>query len=142
MSEFLNEPDESPEDDDELTADEEAFLNDLPPAEQQFIRDVAGLDPEEDAEAIENRMRRLDQDRMNDSRREWKAAYGFDHECSCATDVESGNVREVPVCYLGACSDAFDELRRVRAFLYCIATAPTKEAATLKALAAEAFHGR
>lgn len=139
MSEFLNEPDESPEDD--LNSDEEEFISSLPPAEQQFIRDVAGLDPESDADAIENRMRRLDQDRMNDSRREWRMAYGFDHECSCATDVENGNVQEVPACYLGACSDAFDELRRVRAFLYCIATAPTKEAKTLQALAAEAFHG-
>lgn len=141
MSEFLNEPDESPENDDEMTDDEAEFIASLPPAEQQFIRDVAGLDPMEDAEAIESRMRRLDQDRMNDARREWKLAYGFDHECSCATDAETGNVAEVPKCYLGACSDAFDELRRVRAFLYCIATAPTKEAATLKALAAEAFHG-
>lgn len=139
MSEFFEE--HEGESEEELTPEDAAFIESLPPAEREFIRDISGLDPVSDAEEIENRMRRLDQDRMNDARREWQLAYGFDHECSCATDTETGNTAEVPKCYLGACSDAFDALRRARAFLYCIATAPTKEAATLKALAAEAFHG-
>lgn len=140
MSEFFEERDPGDESDD-LSADEREFIESLPPADRDFIESIANLDPEVDAEEIERRVIKFDQDRMNDSRREWHMAYGFDHECSCSTDIESGNVQEVPVCYLGACSDAFDALRRARAFLYCIATAPTKEPSTLKALAAEAFHG-
>ena len=95
----------------------------------------------EDEEDVIRQLRKLDQDRVNDTRREWQFAYGFDHECSCATDIEEGKTVEIPLCYGEACSNAFAGLRRARAFLYAIATSPTKEASILKALAAEAFHG-
>lgn len=94
------------------------------------------LDPDE----AEQMLRKLDQDRVNDTRLEWKAMYGFDHECSCAADIEEGNTLTIPACYGGAAAEAFDNLRRVRVFLYAIATSPTNEAGILKALAAEAFH--
>ena len=98
-------------------------------------------DADEADEEMSARLRKLDQDRVNDTRREWQAMYGFDHECSCGTDTEEGNVVQIPMCYAGAAAEAFDNLRRVRAFVYAIATSPTKEASILKALAAEAFHG-
>lgn len=94
-----------------------------------------------DADEAESILRKLDQDRVNDGRRAWQMAYGFDHECSCATDMEEGNTVVISRCYGGAAVEAFDNLRRVRAFLYAIATSPTEEASILKALAAEAFHG-
>jgi hypothetical protein len=97
-------------------------------------------DDEADEEVI-SRLRKLDQDRVNDARKEWQAMYGFDHECSCATDTEEGNTLTIPMCYAGAAAEAFDNLARVRSFLYAIATSPTKEASILRALAAEAFHG-
>ena len=94
-----------------------------------------------DLDEIEGKLIRLDQDRVNDTRLEWRAMYGFDHECSCATDVEEGKVRTVPACYLGAAADAFEELRRVRGFLFAIASSPSKEPEVLKLLAEEAFEG-
>lgn len=94
---------------------------------------------DDEAEAL---LRKLDQDRVNDARREWMQMYGFDHECSCATDIEEGKTVEIPLCYAEASSNAFDALRRARAFLYAIATSPTQEAGILKALAAEAFGAR
>ena len=108
------------------------------PNESMFDPEDAELDGEDEAAAI---FRKLDQDRVNDARLEWQAMYGFDHECSCATDMEEGKTVTISACYAGAANDAFDNLRRVRAFLYAIATSPTKEAGILKALAAEAFHG-
>lgn len=114
--------------------------------EEVSFQEFFGVDPEEADEeelsnAVQSKLMKLDQDRMNDARKEWQFMYGFDHECSCAADVEEGRTSEVPICYLGAARDAFSNLRRVRGFLYAIATSPTKEAEILKALAAEAFHG-
>jgi hypothetical protein len=97
------------------------------------------FDPEDEETVAQ--LRKLDQDRVNDSQREWLMMYGFPHECSCAADMENDNTQAVAVCYLGAAEEAFDHLRRTRAFLYAIATSPTKEASILKALAAEAFGG-
>lgn len=96
----------------------------------------------EDEEAmayVEAQLRKLDQDRVNDTRREWQAMYGFDHECSCATDMEEGKTVEVSLCYAEACDNAFTALRKARAFLYAITTSPSENATTLKALAGEAF---
>lgn len=93
----------------------------------------------EDMDNVERQLRKLDQDRVNDGRKEWREAYGFDHECSCAVDIETGKTVEIPACYAEACDNAFASLRRARAFLYAIASSPSKEASILKALAAEAF---
>lgn len=106
------------------------------PSEEELEGEV----PEEMHEMI-SRLRKLDQDRVNDDQRSWLAMYGFPHECSCAADVESGNIREVPVCYLGAAAEAFDHLRRVRSFLYAIATSPSNNPEVFQTLAAEAFYG-
>jgi hypothetical protein len=105
--------------------------------ESEFSFD--GEPTDEEMEEVIAKLRKLDQDRVNDQQREWLTMYGFPHECSCASDVEEGNVQEVPVCYLGAAEQSFDALRRSRAFLYAIGTSPSQEPATLKALALEAF---
>lgn len=99
-------------------------------------------EPTPEEEEIMAQLRKLDQDRVNDTRKEWLEMYGFDHECSCAVDAENGKMVEVTECYAEACENAFSGLRRARAFLYAIATSPSLESSTLKALAAEAFASR
>ena len=105
------------------------------------MEDEFQFSPEEGGEEADKLLRKLDQDRVNDARKEWYIMYGFDHECSCATDAEEGRTVEISACYAEACDNAFAALRRARGFLYAIATSPTKQAEILKALAAEAFHG-
>lgn len=109
--------------------------------EEHEFENESPFDPDMDPEEAESLLRKLDQDRVNDGRRNWQVAYGFDHECSCATDIEEGNTVTISRCYAGAAAQAFDQLRRVRAFLYAISTSPSNEASILKALAAEAFAG-
>lgn len=122
---------------------EDAFdESNLPTFEEFFGVDPDVADQSELLAAIDSKLMKLDQDRMNDSRKEWQFMYGFDHECSCASDAESGNTGTVPVCYLGAAREAFENLRRVRGFLYAISTSPSEDPDILKALAAEAFSGR
>lgn len=105
---------------------------------QEVAREVFNEMSEEEIDAM---FRKLEQDRVNDQRREWLEMYGFDHECSCAADVEEGRVVEVPACYAGACDEAFVALRKARGFLFAIATSPSQSPAILKALAKEAFAG-
>ena len=107
------------------------------------LGDIIGdvLFGEMDDEEREQFFLKIEQDRTNDSLDEWRAMYGFDHECSCATDIDEGKTVTISECYAGACDNAFDALRKTRAFLYAIATSPTKESSVLKALAAEAFAG-
>lgn len=45
---------------------------------------------------------------------EFKEKYGFDHECRCAEDWESGNLGVVAVCYLNMCRDALEALAKER----------------------------
>lgn len=96
------------------------------------------MDPEE----VEGFFRKIQQDTVNDALPEWKALYGFDHECSCASDLESGNTVTISKCYAGACDQAFEELRRARLFLYAIATSPSVRASTLRRIAEEGFTGK
>lgn len=119
--------------------------SDLPedPFTQEEIDEIANevlndMDPDQ----VDAFFRKLGQDEINDSLPEWKAMYGFDHECSCATDMEEGRTVTISKCYAGACDQAFDELRRARLFLYAIATSPSVRPSTLRRIAAEGFEGQ
>lgn len=110
-----------------------------PEESDEIANDVLNnMDPED----VEGFFRKLQQDTVNDSLSEWKALYGFDHECSCASDMEEGNVVTISRCYAGAADQAFDELRRARLFLYAIATSPSVRASTLRRIAEEGFIGK
>lgn len=95
------------------------------------------LDPEDQ----ESLLRKHVQDDVNDNLDEWKLVYGFEHECSCAEEAANGEFTEITRCYAGACEQAFQELRRVREFLFAIATSPIQNVDTIKAMAEEAFRG-
>jgi hypothetical protein len=70
----------------------------------------------------------------------WKSMYGFDHDCKCSEDVDSGNLESVPACFLEAVDQAFPALRKMRGYLFTIATAPISDVAALKSLAAAALN--
>jgi hypothetical protein len=53
-----------------------------------------------------------EQDELNGSDL-FRQKYGFDHDCTCANDWDTGNVGLVSVCYLGMVSDALDTLEKV-----------------------------
>lgn len=84
---------------------------------------------------------RMEQERTNENHDEWLRQYGFEHNCRCADDVETGNVGEAPECYLKAAHQAFEGLRSARAVLLAIAEADTDDADLLKQLATEAIYG-
>lgn len=55
-----------------------------------------------------------DQDAVNNSD-DFRARFGFDHECHCADDWAVGNLGVVAVCYLNMCRDAMEHLATARA---------------------------
>lgn len=135
--------DEPTENTNESELPEDPFTEEEMEALQEEINEIANnvLD-EMDPDEVESFFRKLGQDEINDSLDQWKAMYGFDHECSCATDMESGNTVTISRCYAGAADQAFDALRRARLFLYAIATTPSVRASTLRRIAEEGFEGR
>lgn len=54
-----------------------------------------------------------DQDAVNNSD-DFRARFGFDHECHCADDWAIGNLGVVAVCYLNMCRDAMEHLASAR----------------------------
>ena len=54
-----------------------------------------------------------DQDAVNNSD-DFRARFGFDHECHCADDWAVGNLGVVAVCYLNMCRDAMEHLAAAR----------------------------
>ena len=93
----------------------------------------------EDADAL---FARLEQDYANEHTMDlMKVLYGVEHNCRCGEDIEEGNIEEVPRCYLDMTDQAFRVLKRHRAFLSGIATSPSEDADTLKAMAEEALLG-
>lgn len=73
------------------------------------------FEPEDDDEVSEVEYQQ-DQDAINDSD-DFRARYGFDHQCSCADDWSVGNLGVVAVCYLNMCRDALEHLANARAEL-------------------------
>lgn len=130
MSELMPEPEDNQEPEAADWSEEE-----IEALADQIGEAFEDLTPEE----AESLVRKATQDDVNDNPAEWRMLYGFDHECSCAEEASNGEFVEITRCYQGACEQAFDELRRARQFLFAIATSPSQEASTLRALAEEAF---
>jgi hypothetical protein len=70
------------------------------------------FEPSEDDEVSEVEYQD-DQDAVNNSD-DFRARFGFDHECHCADDWSVGNLGVVAVCYLNMCRDAMEHLASAR----------------------------
>lgn len=71
------------------------------------------FEPEDDDEVSEVEYQE-EQDAVNNSD-DFRARFGFDHECHCADDWAIGNLGVVAVCYLNMCRDAMEHLAVARA---------------------------
>ena len=70
------------------------------------------FEPNEDDEVSDVEYQE-DQDAVNNSD-DFRARFGFDHECHCADDWAVGNLGVVAVCYLNMCRDAMEHLATAR----------------------------
>lgn len=67
----------------------------------------------EDGDEVSEVEYQEDQDAVNNSD-DFRARFGFDHECHCADDWAVGNLGVVAVCYLNMCRDAMEHLASAR----------------------------
>lgn len=70
----------------------------------------------EDGDEVSEVEYQADQDAVNNSD-DFRARFGFDHECHCADDWAAGNLGVVAVCYLNMCRDALEYLASARSEL-------------------------